>query len=501
MKDYNNKESRKNLTRKVIDGFIWMFSSSGIQGIMQMIVLVVLARLLLPEDFGIINAAMILIGFSKMFFMLGIGPAIIQLPNLRITHIRMGFSVSVIFGIIVAIIIYMLSPHIASFFKMEKLELVIKVLIVLFPIEGLSVVSLALLERELKFKLIAKVIVISYTFGYAFIGVLFGILGFGIWSLVIANISQALLRTLLLFYYQRHSIIPCFDKETFKELLFFGSGITLGKINNYIALQGDNIIIGRVLGAEALGLYSRAYQLMNIPSNLFGQIMDKVLFPAMSKIQNEKFKLISVYHYGIELTSFVMIPISILIFVLSPEIIDILLGQNWDQAVDVLMILSIGMLFRTSYKISESVARAKGAVYRIANRELIYAISIILGVLIGVNIGGIKGASVGVLFALFIQFLQKSQLAIKLVQTTWKDFIVCHVRSLILSLLLLIEINSFANLLRELEFNSFIVLLLTTALFVLNISIVLFLFPKLLFRKDTLNKLQLIIKSYSILKN
>lgn len=495
-----NKVKKKRLTEKTISGFIWMFSSSGITAIVQMILLIILSRLLLPEEFGIVNISLVIIGFSKIFFMLGVGPAIVQLPNLESGHIRNGFAISFFLGNLIAVMVYFGSSVISSFFNMEELERVIKVLSLLYPIEGLSVVALSLLERELKFNIIAKISVLSYVIGYALTGVLLAFLGFGIWALVFANLVQSLFKMILLFYHQRHPIVPTFNIRIIKELLFFGGGITLGRINNYIAQQGDTVIVGKLLNPESVGIYNRAYQLMNIPSVLFGQIMDKVLFPAMSKIQQNRIAITNVYKYGIEFTAVTMIPLSVVVLILAPEIVDVMLGKSWFHAAELLKVFAIGMLFRTSYKISETVARAKGAVYRIAYLEFIYAVVIILGTLMGIYFGGLKGASIGVLIALFIQFVQKSHLAISFVNINWKDFIGLHSRAMLFSIILAILSYLITSLMRMFNLNSLLVIIVIVSIYLFSLLIVFKVQPRILLSNHSLNKFYEIIESNSFLR-
>src|SRR5699024_10627924 len=146
--------------------------------------------------------------------------------------------------------------------------------------------------------------------------------------LVYAQIIQTIVKSILLIWGQKHSMIPMFHKSSAKELLFFGGGYTIARLSNQFALQADNLVVGKWLGSSALGLYSRAYQLMVMPANLFGQVMDKVLFPVMSKIQDEKEKLTQSFKIGITAVAFFTIPVGIMIALLSHEIVIILFGRQ-----------------------------------------------------------------------------------------------------------------------------------------------------------------------------
>ena len=143
--------------------------------------------------------------------------------------------------------------------------------------------------------------VFSFAIGYGAVGVVLAYLGFGVYALVIAQLAQTALKTLLLVAAQSHPKRPQLERRALADLLYFGGGFTAARIGNYIAGQVDNLIVGRWLGAEALGIYNRAYQLMTAPANFFGQVLDRVLFPAMVKIQDRSERLGMAYRRGVAL--------------------------------------------------------------------------------------------------------------------------------------------------------------------------------------------------------
>ena len=216
-----------------------------------------------------------------------------------------------------------------------------------------------------------------------------------------------------------------FSPSELKDLLTFGGGFTLARIFNFTALQGDNFVVGRFLGVDALGLYSRAYQLMTLPATCFAQVLDKVMFPAMAEIQTEKGRLRKVYLRGVEITSMIALPTSVLMFLAAPEIIGTLFGSKWLDAVPVLQILAFGVLFRTAYKVSDSLSRSLGAVYRRAWRQGIYASMVVAGTILG-SIWGLSGIGVAVVLSVFINYLLMAHLSLKLLQVSWMTFVYSH---------------------------------------------------------------------------
>ncbi|WP_084544405.1 lipopolysaccharide biosynthesis protein [Chroogloeocystis siderophila] len=440
---------QKSITHSTLNGLFWVISGAGFQAILRLVVFIILARLLTPADFGIVNAASIVIGFSEIFSLLGVGPAIVQRPNLEDSHLRTGFTVSVFFGLLMASFLWLFSPSLANFFQMEELTLVIRVLVLVFPLHSISVIAESLLQRELQFRWLTSINLASFIVGYGIVGVSLALASFGIWALVGATLSQAATNSLILLIIKPHPKLPQFDRAAFDDLIHFGGGFTIARIFNYIATQGDYLVVGRWLGAEALGLYGRAYQLMVLPANLLGQALDKVLFPAMAKVQEEPKRLAIAYRRSITLIALIILPTSAALFALSPEIIHLLLGPAWTGAIIPFQILTIGMLFRTSYKVSDSLARAKGAVYKRAWIQGVYATLILAGAWLG-HYWGISGVAIGVLIALSINFLLMAQLSLRLTFITWRDLFAAHIPASCFAVITYVSVWLIATFMRSL---------------------------------------------------
>lgn len=435
------------------------------------LVLMLLSRLLLPEDFGVLTAAMVVIGFVEPVSHLGIGPAITQRSDLTVAHVRTAFSFSTLVGVVLCVMSPAYMPLVAALFNMPEMESTLYAISLLFPIRGVGLVAESLMNRELRFREITRIEIVSYSLGYAALGVTLAFLGFGSWALVLGTLTQSTLRSVLLLFYQPHPKTPKFDRQAFKDLLLFGGGFTLARIGNALALQGDNFVIGRWLGATALGLYGRAYQLMVTPATLFGAVMDRVLFPAMAKVQGERSRLARSYERGVALVSILALPTSVLLYVLAPEVIQTLLGEGWDDAIAPFRVLVFGTLFRTSYKISDSLARGTGAVYQRAWRQFLYAFCVFAGSFLGQH-WGLEGVAVGVTVALSVNFIMMAGLSLKLTGLSWRQFIAVHIPSLSLALLVGLVAVPIASLVRAQQVGalSIIVIVLIAALGTVIIS-------------------------------
>lgn len=426
------------LTRATMSGLFWTFLSSGAQAVLQLLVLVLLARLLPPASFGIVQAALLVVGFSLIFSQLGVGPAIVQRPGLTSVHIRTGFTLSWLFGAAMTLLTWLLAPVMARFFHMEELDAVVKAMSCVFLVQGACVVAESLVQRELRFRLLAVIEIAAFAGGFGVVGVAMALLGFGLWALVGANLVQTVLKAALLLAFERHPKAFLLDRTAMKELLYFGGGFTVARLGNYLAGQGDSLVVGRYLGADALGLYGRAYQLMTAPATLLGQAVDRALFPAMAKVQHQSERLELAYRRGVALLALVMLPVSIPLCVFAREVTLALLGPSWTGAVRPLQIFALGLLFRTSYKMSDSIARATGAVYRRAWRQGVFGVLVTLGAWIG-QYWGISGAAIGVTVAIGINFALMAHLSLILADMRWSTFWQAHVPAMRLTVIFSVE--------------------------------------------------------------
>lgn len=436
------------LAHRTFAGFFWSLSGTGGQALLQVLVLAVLARLLTPADFGLVAVAIIVVNFTTTFSELGVGPAIVQRPRLEPRHERVGFTLTLLFGLVAFGAVQLAAPAISGLFRMEALTPVLRLVAVVFLLRSVAVIAEKLLQRELRFRVIAAVQVGSYAVGFGVVGVLLALLGFGVWALAFAYLVQATVAAALLLLVRPHPKRPSLERAAALELLTFGGGFTLARVFNQIALEGDNFVVGRWLGAAALGLYGRAYQLMTMPASLFGAALDKVLFPAMARLQHRRDLLATVYRRGVALIALLTLPASAVLFLVAPEFIAVLLGPGWEAVVPPFRVLVLGMLFRTSYKMSDSLARATGAVYRRAWRQGVYAAAVVAGAWIGRG-WGLTGVTVGVLVALSINFTLMAQLSLTLTDLRARDLVAVHLRALLPTVVLALAGGAAAALLRD----------------------------------------------------
>ncbi|MBA3318657.1 MAG: lipopolysaccharide biosynthesis protein [Gemmatimonadales bacterium] len=422
----------RGLTGRAIGGMFWTFSGTGVQVLVQLLAIMALGRLLTPAEFGLMGAATVIIACSQIVSHVGVGPAIIQRREMDLTHVRVAVTLSGVLGFLLGAMVWFGSPAIAAFYRMPELEPVLRAVSFLFPLDGLNTVAKSILTRELRFRLYIALDVAAYVLGYALVGVVLAWYGFGVWSLVAANLAQVGVRTVLMYAATRHSIRPSLDRRASRDLLSFGFGHSMAQLGTLLSQQGDNLVVGRWLGATALGVYGRAYSLMVMPASAFGRTVNRVLFPVMSQVQDERDRLANAYERALAIVAFVSLPLSVFLWVVAPEFIAVVLGPAWGGVVLPFRLFTIGLLFRMSSKISDACTKAAGEVKVRALIQLGYAAMVVVAAIIGQQ-WGVGGVAVAVSIAMGINWLSMAALSRSVTGLSWRRFARAHLPATLLA--------------------------------------------------------------------
>ena len=477
-----NAPKNKNLTNHSLKAVLWLLSGTGLKIIIQLLQTVILSRLLTPIDFGLMGATLIIVRFIEQY-PIGIGPAIIQLPNLETRHLRTGFTLSIIFGLLIGAILWIFAPVFSLFIANEQTIPLLRFIAFTFPLRSISIVAEAVMERELKFRWLSTIQVLGYVIGYGFVGITLAFLGYGVWSLVFAYTVQIIIRSLLPLILQPHPKKLQLEVKSTKELLSVGGGFMLSNILELFALQGDYIVVSRGLGLVPLGLYTKAYNLMNLPAATLGQALNRVLFATLSRVQNERERLVKAYRRNIVIVALTILPLSVVMCVLAKEIILILLGSQWTEVIVPFQILALGTFFRFGDKVTSSLARSSGQIYHMAWLRLIYGTCVILGAIWGLSYG-IPGVTIGVTIAMIIQYLLLTQLAVNVTKIDWKSVLISHTSALPLTITTGVIVWGNATLWRSLALGNFLVLGLSVTITTSLVLLLIYLKPRFFLGED-----------------
>ncbi|MEO7040257.1 MAG: oligosaccharide flippase family protein [Gemmatimonadaceae bacterium] len=434
-----------------------MSAGNGARAILKIAVLAALGRLLTPAEFGVVAAAGVAVWLSLIFSSLGVGPALIQRTSVDVEHVEAAAAASALFGVATSLIVVAVAPTVESLLRVAGLAPILRGLAVVFPLAGLASVAECMLQRELRFGELARAELTSYAIGYGLVGVGLGLAGAGAWSLVGAEIAKSAVKTVILLHAVPEARRLRLRRGPLKDLLHFGSGYTASALSTYVVAQGDNVVVARIMGAAALGVYGRAYELMLVPAQSIGTLLEKVLFPALSRVQEEPERLRLAYRRAMALVSLVVMPLSAGSIVLAPELVRALLGPGWTGAVVPFQVLALGMYFRVAYMIGYTVANATGAVRAVAWRSAAFAALVVAGALAGVR-WGLVGVSTGVLGAIAANFAIIMQLGARVTGLGARSIVGLHLPAALLTLIVAAEAWGVATALRAIGAPSLVTL-------------------------------------------
>lgn len=362
------------LTQRTITAAQWRLATSVVQGTLQFGISVLLARLLPPEDFGLVALALVVVGFATVVADMGLGPAIVQRTHVTDRHLRVSLTLSTLIGVLLAAVVVAGAPLAATLLRNPSVAPVLRGEALMFVFVGLGTTARALLQKELDFRRLFYVELVSYGIGYPLVAVGMALTGFGVWSLVAGALVQNFVGALLAIAFVRHPLRPLVSRPEVKDLLGFGVGVTLNRTVVYVALNGDNLVVGRWLGAHLLGLYARAFQLMGLPLGYVASVAWNILFAAYSQIRDDAERLSRAYLKGVQLTVLLGAPVMAGMVAAGPHLIRGLYGPGWEGAALPLQILCCVGVLRAVYHATGAVTHALGQVYAEFRRQAAFTV-------------------------------------------------------------------------------------------------------------------------------
>lgn len=386
------------LAGSAVTGGIWTVGTQIARFCFQLGSTVVLARYLLPEDFGVVALVLVLANFAGMLKDIGIARAVVRSSNISRYEASNLFWIGIFCGVAIATILWLLSDIIAGYFARNELIVLTKVFGIFIFIQCIGVLHRALAVRHMKFRELSIIDTLSPFFG-ALVGIFAAILGWGYWALVwqygVAYIFSLIGCWLVIRW---KPSLPRYNVSVVGYLKFGGS-LSVFDVVNYVSRNFDNILIGRFLGADALGLYSKAYQLLALPMSQINQPICNVLIPVLSRLRDDQHRFTDFYMMGVSVAISITFPLICLCWLCSDDIIFIILGQAWMQASPVFSVLipavCVGALNIATTLIYQVLGRP--------NRQLIFTLWVtpiyILSMIVGLQWG-----LIGVAWAVSLSF-------------------------------------------------------------------------------------------------
>jgi O-antigen/teichoic acid export membrane protein len=432
-----NEPNNRQVAQKTAWGFIWNFSAYFLGKIVVLVTTSILARLLAKSDFGLIAVALVAINYLSVLKDLGLGVALIQRKGDVKEAANTVFTINIIIGLVLSLLIIPLAPLVAVYFRDPHITSVLRWMGISFIINALGSVHTNWLVRDLNYrrKLIPD-IGSPLIKGVVSIGMAY--LGYGVWSLVFGQLAGAIASVVLVWIVLPWRPRLTLDRKIAGGLMKFGASVTVIDIINEITDNIDYVIVGRMFGLVSLSIYTLAYRLpeMLLIGNLW--VMGGVVFPAFSTIQDRPNELRKGFLASVRLVELIAVPISLGLFIAADPIVRVVFGEQWLDAIPVLRVLAIyAWVYSLGYHVG-GFYKAIGRPDILLKLSILTLIIIIPALLIGAR-WGIIGVAVGHLIAILLRRTISLWIATRFVNVTIMD-ILGELKSSLLAALVMVPV-------------------------------------------------------------
>ena len=330
--------------KSIVSNFLWRFGERFLAQIVSLIVSIILARILYPDDYGVVALVTVFISIMQIFIDGGLGTALVQKKDADDIDFSSVFFFNIIISIVLYVLLFTLAPGIAHFFKKNELILLIRVSGIILLISGIKNVQQAYVSRNMLFRKFFYS-TLGGTIISAIVGISLAFFGFGAWALVAQMLTNYLIDTLILWVTVNWRPIKVFSLKRLKELLRFGWKLLVSYALDSIYNNLRSLVIGKIYTSSDLAFYNQAYQYPSAIVNNIDASIDSVLLPLMSKEQDNKTRVKALTRRSIQTSIYIMAPLMIGLASISEPLITVLLTDKWLPAVPFLMIFCISFMF------------------------------------------------------------------------------------------------------------------------------------------------------------
>lgn len=349
----------QNIQRKLASGLVWTFAESASAKIVNFLVTLILARLLMPEEYGTVAIVNVLIAFLDVFVISGMGSALIQKKNAD----TIDFSTITWFSLVVAFVLYGLlytgSYGIAVFFNSMDLVLILKVMGLKLFLSAINSVQHAYVSKHLLFKSFFYATTIG-TIISAIVSIIMAYHGYGVWALVAQQLLNSILNTLIIRFIIPWRLQLVFSFERFKELFTFGWKLLFSSLLDTLYNEIVSLSIGKKYSKADLAYYDKGKQIPETISTVIARSMNKALFPTMAKVQQDTEQIKDLARNNTRVTGMFMYPILIFFIVTAHDLICCLFTEKWEEASFYIQILSVFYLIKPFSSINLAITKALG---------------------------------------------------------------------------------------------------------------------------------------------
>ena len=378
--------AEESLKNKTVKGVAWSSIDNVTQYGVSFVVSIVLARLLSPDDYGLIGIIAIFTAVCSTFIYAGFGTALIRKKDATDEDYNTVFLVNLVTSLFLYAVIYLCSPLIADFFKREELIVLTRVSALGMIIGALALVQQTILTKRIDFKTQTKITFIASIVSGA-VGIVMALVGFGVWALVYQGLISGIVRTMLLWIYNKWIPNLRFSNKSFQELFGFGWKLMVSSLLDTVWKQLYQVVVGKFYNPATLGQYTRANGFSELFSSNLTSVVQRVTYPVLSNIQDEKERMVVAYRKIIKFTMFIS---SIAMFALgavSEPLLYCLIGPKWHEAATYLPLICISASTYPIHALNLNMLQVQGRSDLFLGLEIIKKIIAVGPLLIGAFIG------------------------------------------------------------------------------------------------------------------
>lgn len=349
----------ENLKKDTTKGVFWsLIERFGTQGV-QFLVMLVMARLLSPNDYGVVGMLVVFVAIAQAFVDGGFSQALIRKKDRTEVDNSTVFYFNIVVSVLIYLIFYLFAPCVSTFYNMPTLTPFMRVICLSIIINAFGVVQRALFNANIDFKAQAKASLIAVVISGA-IGITLAFRGFGPWALVWQQLSNLVVNTLFLWIYSEWRPILAYSWKSFNELFSFGSKLLATSLLNAIYNNIQTIVIGKLYAAKSLGLYTRAAHFADLPSQQFTSVFMRVTFPVLCKVQDDLERLTSVYRRMLRVSAYIVFPLLIGMAAVAHPMIRVFIGEQWIECAYMLQIICFAEMWYPIHAINLDILQVSG---------------------------------------------------------------------------------------------------------------------------------------------
>ena len=396
------------LVDKIISGSIWVSVIRVGQKVFSALKQIILARLLFPEDFGLFGIASLMLLAFEVLTRTGFEDAIIHIQDDIKEYLHTSYWIQIIRGCLIGLIVYFAAPTIASFFDEPRIVSIVRVLALTEVLKGFKSIGIVVLRKEMDFKTESIFLFIG-VLAHFIVTVGLAIVWQSVWVLVWGSVASELVKVITSFYFHDYRPRFLFDWKKAKDLFRYGIWLLAAGIVSYIALQADNIFVGKLIGVSALGVYQMAYFVANLPTSEIAKQIGKVVQSSYAEVQENKEQLKKTFQQTFQIISVLLIPAVIGLVLLNERLVLVVLGDKWVETIHVLPILALGALFRGVSAIAASLFKATGYTSYVFRVEFVRSGTLLTGLGVcsyfNISLLFVSWAYVGSTLTMFIYYM------------------------------------------------------------------------------------------------